>query len=750
MVVSRIIETISLFLLILVTALRPLVTETYDSGGVGLTTALDAISDPEPLHTLVFDLLILVAACGWLLARAIGPARRYRRTGLEWGALIVLVAAVVSCIAAGNKRLAINASIDWLCYPLLAIALVQLMPRPWHRGILLTAVLASAVVQSAKCLDDYYVGFDDTLEHYEQIKEDLWTSQGIELDSPKVELFERRLKASEASGFMPHGNITGSYLVLCGIAAIGVALAGGRRPTDATGPFLKVIPFVGAAFILIGVFLTHSLGAILSGVAGLFLWPAVTILRPWMDAHRGKAVAAGWGAALLGVIAVAGHGTYHGSLPGSSLGFRWQYWTASSNMIRDHALTGVGRENFGRHYLQYKPIEAAEEIANPHNLFVQTAAEWGVIGLVGMSVLLIGASLAATRATPVAPPDSEEGLSPPSGPVLMAWAVALAVALVLARIPLLGSDDPNYLYFMSVAVGLIWLAGFACFSPAILSGRRHVIATATAIGLFTFLLHDMISFAVFVPGAATALCAALAFCIAERSPVEPVPAVLTRAKRWLPLTATGIAIVCILVVAVIPVARAARYTQRAIALARGSHKMESSVQQVDEMFLKAMDADRLDVTPCIERARWWLARSLNRSHRAEALQRAVDSLREAVRRDPYQVAHQRRLLQLHLARARHTGEPDDYHAAIASAKRACALYPADPGGYVSLADCQLEAGEALPSDDLLRDAVHSYDRAVELDDARPEWEIIRGFKERERQEIDTKTHRANRLLAGES
>ncbi|GAG22623.1 unnamed protein product, partial [marine sediment metagenome] len=110
----RVIEAISLFVLILVVSLRPLVAETYDSTGSSITAALESVADPSPLRTLVFDLLVLSSACGWLLARAIGPTRRYRRTGLEWGVAIVAIAAVISCLAAGNKRLAVNASIDWL------------------------------------------------------------------------------------------------------------------------------------------------------------------------------------------------------------------------------------------------------------------------------------------------------------------------------------------------------------------------------------------------------------------------------------------------------------------------------------------------------------------------------------------------------------------------------------------------------------------------------------------------------------
>ena len=158
----RVVEVVSLFVLLAVVALRPLVSETYDSAGDVMSRALGGLADPTPVRTLVFDLLILCSACGWFIARAIGPTRRYRRTGLEWGAIMVLIGAIASCVVAGQKRLAITASIDWLCYPVLTIALVQLLRRPWQRRLLLAAVLASATAQAVQCVLQYYLGFDDT------------------------------------------------------------------------------------------------------------------------------------------------------------------------------------------------------------------------------------------------------------------------------------------------------------------------------------------------------------------------------------------------------------------------------------------------------------------------------------------------------------------------------------------------------------------------------------------------------------
>ena len=106
---------------------------------------------------------------------------------------------------------------DWLCLPVLTIALVQLMHLRSQRSLLLGAVLASACVQAGQCLEQHFVGFDETLEYYESIKEDFWARQGVDPDSPKVDAFERRMRARESAGFFPHSNVTGSYLVMCGL-----------------------------------------------------------------------------------------------------------------------------------------------------------------------------------------------------------------------------------------------------------------------------------------------------------------------------------------------------------------------------------------------------------------------------------------------------------------------------------------------------------------------------------------------------
>ena len=212
-----------MLLLFSVVILRPLVAETYDSSVDAIDAALIETQAPTPLRTLLFDLCILLGACGWLWSRAAGATERYRRTGLEIGVVILVLAAMVACAFARTQPPAINPPCAWLCLPLLTVTLAHLIRSSVVRRLVVAGVVATACVQALECVDQYFVAHADTLAHYESIKDDFWAQQGVDLSAPKVELYERRLKAHEAQGFLPHSNIAGSYLALCGMAALALA-----------------------------------------------------------------------------------------------------------------------------------------------------------------------------------------------------------------------------------------------------------------------------------------------------------------------------------------------------------------------------------------------------------------------------------------------------------------------------------------------------------------------------------------------
>ena len=81
---------------------------------------------------------------------------------------LVALGGLVSCWVAGNKRIAVNATVDWLCLPLLTIVLVQLLRQRWHLRLVLCVVLSSAAVQAYECFNQVFYSFPATKEFYDQ------------------------------------------------------------------------------------------------------------------------------------------------------------------------------------------------------------------------------------------------------------------------------------------------------------------------------------------------------------------------------------------------------------------------------------------------------------------------------------------------------------------------------------------------------------------------------------------------------
>ena len=147
------------------------------------------------------------------------------------------------------------------------------------------------------------------------------------------------------------------------------------------------------------------------------------------------------------------------------------------------------------------------------------------------------------------------------------------------------------------------------------------------------------------------------------------------------------------------------------------------------------------------RAFWLLAVSSLPRFRSEALPAAVESLEATIERDPFNVNLRRQLMQLCRTKAQHTNSADDYQAAVRAATEALELYPLDPSGIASLGDCQKQAGEVAGSNELLRQAIETYQKALDLDASRPQWERIRGFRDRERDAIQAKIQDIRERLA---
>ncbi|MFG0240961.1 MAG: O-antigen ligase family protein [Gimesia chilikensis] len=71
-----------------------------------------------------------------------------------------------------------------------------------------------------------------------------------------------------------------------------------------------------------------------------------------------------------------------------SLQYRIEYWTGTWDVIKENLMWGTGPGNFREHYLKYKLPGSSEEIADPHNLFLDVWANAGLIALTGLLLII--------------------------------------------------------------------------------------------------------------------------------------------------------------------------------------------------------------------------------------------------------------------------------------------------------------------------------------------------------------------------
>lgn len=724
-------DRIALAVLLLVIGLRPLVQERATSRLMGMDRVLEGSPGPGPELSIMLTALILAALLLVAVSRVLAP-RAWRWVGIELGFALVAVAAVASCFVAGNKRIAVNETANWLALPLLALVLCQLLSRPLHIRLTVAVIIAGAATFAFKCWRQESREFEETIEYYSQIKGRVWAEQGITLDDPRVALFERRLYGREASGFFSHSNVAGSYLVC---AAFVAAAAAWEKLTASRGLIWRLL--AGANMLLAlglaaAVALTGSLGAAASGIVALLLLAAGLALRRRLTSRPFLWLAMAWGTVAACAVGVVGYGREHGSLPSASLAFRWQYWANSASLIADHFWRGVGTANFGDHYLRYKPVTSPEEIQDPHNLFVTAAAQWGLFGAAGLAAMIVGASICLVR--PARPgareppaPTKASGSSPDSlWPVVRAalWTCLLCLAIFQARSWAAGPLDGH--------PPRVWLCAFLLVFVDRATLGFDVIRADTrcpaiiGVGLAAFLLHATIDFAFYQHGSATTAMSALAVAAAIRhAPGRNTAAVTSRRRvgAWCCLLGAVGAAAAFAGLAAAPTLRVATLLTEARACAPDDRAAAESAYQ------RAINADPLDPGPPAELAEWLASGAVpGAAMEPSALDAAWSAADTAVRRNPNSVGAWRVLGRSALAKSQATDDASAGRSAISAIRRAVSLYPASPDLRVELADTLVTVatvGRNSKGSRHFREAIEHYQQALALDGRRSPHEIRR-------------------------
>ncbi len=186
--------------------------------------------------------------------------------------------------------------------------------------------------------------------------------------------------------------------------------AGGipSRPTIAAGRVLLIIATLLAAGLLI---LTQSRGGWLAALAGLFallvLWSLV--LPPGIVRRRLRLAAVVWVLAGLAAVLWIGPGTLRDlwlNPPAESavgplitLNYRKELWPWAITAIGDFPFTGLGLGAFRHVIFRLYPVALAggQDVGHAHNIFLQTALDVGLPGLVAYLALLLVAAAVGWR-----------------------------------------------------------------------------------------------------------------------------------------------------------------------------------------------------------------------------------------------------------------------------------------------------------------------------------------------------------------
>ncbi len=522
--------------------------------------------------------ILVGCAAVWLIGSALtGRVVIHHRLLLG---LIVLFAAwsLASALGASNKRLAL---VGW-------IEQVSLLTSGWliaqicidrKRFVLVVVVLAGlAGAMTVKSICHRDVEVPRRIRDFEMYRGQRLAQEGLVEGTPQAEMFETRLRATEPEGYFGLANLFGSLLILLFAAAAGLAgekirravqthkarkNRGQHRPGQIDPQLLWGVLLALVALGTLGtLLLTRSRGAI--GAVVIAMIGALVVYafgRRWAR-HGRKAVIVVSLAFVLTGLGVIGYGLKTDRLPTKTMTFRWFYWTASTEIVADRPLWGVGPANFPAAYLQHRRPAGEEDVKTPHNVLVHAATQYGLPG----GLLYIGAILyvliGATRPGRNLPNEQTET---PKGRITaaVALAVVLAVTAVLVRILLVRLTEPYLLLFdvilPAMALGLCVLV--AWWGQELFHGTMRPLRIALAAGCIGFFLHNMVSFSFWTPATAMVFWVMAGACLAQGQIGKETT---IKRLRWLAADGGILAVVAATGFLLLPVAVRQKHTEAMI------------------------------------------------------------------------------------------------------------------------------------------------------------------------------------------
>jgi len=580
--ITKHLDNAVLFACCLIVAARCQMNEAFPAGWKFFSPSATNISGPEMPTMLIFAAAIWSLAFVWLGAHLLEKDFCWKKTCLGAPLLITLLASVVSCWAASNKQTAIVGAINWASPIVLALLLIQVLDAPWKRQFLLCVLIATGVTLAYRCIEQKSEVETNTRFVMDNPEQAL-ARQGIQPGTHAAKQYLGRIKSGDIGGFLAISNTAASLLILTlitvlalwlrkigecaneertiiivqstiwmmliiihlwlvwltrrngGIAGFPCALITAfvvRKFYHSFSKHWKLTTLIALCQIMIllqlwALWLTQSKGGIGGFLCALVMAIVLWRFRDFLSRHWKRTTVIAVVLLALGCLAIVGHGLTHGRLPSVSMWVRWQYWSATGQMIADHWFSGVGPQNFGTWYTLYMDPTAPEVVKDPHNFLVALWSQWGIFGLVAFFWGAV--AVTAFVARPGVNPGPQQPLDSP-GPALWLAGLGLTALIIVIRWLTAGVsgisdlEKQSYLLVAFIVPGAVWFISF-CFSHSLARfagesdkvNKQNVALLFLGTALLGFLIHNVIDFAIFQPGVCTAFFAAIALVISVKS-----------------------------------------------------------------------------------------------------------------------------------------------------------------------------------------------------------------------------------------
>ena len=210
----------------------------------------------------------------------------YRLSGIETGLLLFCIAAVISGLAAPDKRGAINNFTGLVAPILTALLLVQILDSQTKIKLILILIVALGMVSTYRCWEQYSDN-EHLIKFYEQDPEAALVQHRIEPNSLEHFQFEHRLYSKDISGFFTTSNSAGSFAMMASFAAV-VLLIGKyrKRNPDSIEIAWLIMRGIAVVIVIFGLVITKSKGAIIASIFTATIFITYLCLDKWLRTYK--------------------------------------------------------------------------------------------------------------------------------------------------------------------------------------------------------------------------------------------------------------------------------------------------------------------------------------------------------------------------------------------------------------------------------------------------------------------------------